>query len=427
MRLTASNAIGEIGAAVLLRRALAAMSAKLEELPPRVAPAQRLDDRTRLPVGKIEAIVAVEGVGLQNAGVTGQMPLGMLPRSIARGVEQRRWWVLAAERPVVADIHPRPTGHRLALGEDGNRRVVAMQPLGGQDMALNQRVQRAQRRGAGADLIGERRQAEVDALAGIALALPVERLMLSELLEQDHRQQARTGKATRRDMERRRRLGDGLASPAGEPLSNRLNHLPLTGDDLERLRDILAELRQLRRTAAGAALRRRDHDPLAGQMLRKGPPRRPPALEGFDDCRRRGAFRRQLVLDGVRLGVLQLHLQLVEKPLLTFRARAIKRAPKLLDLQLQSRNQRLGARCRRARMRQIGFSVRRARFALKPRGSLGEDHRMRCGKVGGERINRPGHIRRESQAHGFVSKNPQPAAVGRQVFCGIRQSIPSSR
>ena len=150
-----------------------------------MAPAQRLDDRTGLAVGKIEAVVAVKGVGLQNAGVTGQMPLGMLPRSIARGVEQRRWRILAAERPVVADIHPRPTGHRLALGEDGNRRVVAMQPLGGQDMALNQRVQRAQRRGAGADLIGERRQAQLDALAGIALALPVERLMLAELLEQD--------------------------------------------------------------------------------------------------------------------------------------------------------------------------------------------------------------------------------------------------
>jgi hypothetical protein len=27
----------------------------------------------------------VEGVGLQNAGVTGQMPLGILPRTIARG------------------------------------------------------------------------------------------------------------------------------------------------------------------------------------------------------------------------------------------------------------------------------------------------------------------------------------------------------
>ena len=191
MRLTASNAIGEIGVAFLPRRALAAMSAKFEELAPRMAPAQRLDDRAGLAVGKIEPVVAVERVGLQNAGVAGQMPLGMFARSIARGVEQRRRRILAAERPVVADIDPHPTGLRLALGEDGNRRVVAVQPLGGQDMALDQRVQRTQRRGAGADLVGERRQAQVDPFAGIALALPVQRLMLAELLEQDHRQKAR--------------------------------------------------------------------------------------------------------------------------------------------------------------------------------------------------------------------------------------------
>jgi Transposase len=43
-----------------------------------MAPAQRLDDRTGLAVGKIQAVVTVEGVGLQNAGVTGHMPLGML-------------------------------------------------------------------------------------------------------------------------------------------------------------------------------------------------------------------------------------------------------------------------------------------------------------------------------------------------------------
>ena len=321
----------------------------------------------------------------------------MLSRSIARGVEQPRRWVLAAERPVVADIDPDSPGHRLSRGEDGNRRVVAMQPPGGQDMALDQSVQRTQSGGACAHLIGERRQAEVDPFAGVALALPVQRLVLAELLEQDHRQKRRPGKAARRDMERRRRLRDRLAPPAGEPLSNRLDHLPLTGDNLERLRDVLAELRQLRRTAAGAAQRRRDHNPLGQQMLGERLPRRPPAFEGLDDSRGRRTLRRQFVLRRVRLGVFQLHLQLVEKPLLAFRAHAIERAPKLFDLQLQSRNQRLGARRRRARMRQIGFGVRRSRFALKPRSPLSEDHRMRCGKVGGERINRPCHIRRHKR------------------------------
>jgi hypothetical protein len=40
----------------------------------------------------------------------------------------------------------------------------------------------------------QRRQAEVDALAGIAFALAIERLVLSELLEEDHRQQVRPSK-----------------------------------------------------------------------------------------------------------------------------------------------------------------------------------------------------------------------------------------
>ena len=39
---------------------------QLKELPARMAPAQRLDDRARLAVGKIEAVVAAERVGLQN-------------------------------------------------------------------------------------------------------------------------------------------------------------------------------------------------------------------------------------------------------------------------------------------------------------------------------------------------------------------------
>ena len=274
-----------------------------------------------------------------------------------------------------------------------------MQPPGGKDMALDQSVQRTQRRGASADLIGERRQAEVDPFTGVALALPAERLMLAELLEQDHRQQARTGKAARRDMERRRRLGDRLAPPAGEPLPNGLDHLPLTGDNLERLRDVLAELRQLRRTAAGAAQRRPPITGLAsrgdrcsGNALRRAR-LRSKVLTMVDDEERSTS---EFVLRRVRLGVFQLHLQLVEKPLLArSSSRLLERAPKLFDLQLQSRNQRLSARRRRARMRQIGLRVRRSRFALKPRQHVSARIiALRFSKVGIEEINRPCHLQK---------------------------------
>jgi hypothetical protein len=207
-----------------------------------MAPAQRLDNWTRLAVGKIEAVIAIERVGLQNAGVAGQMPLGMLARSIARSVEQSRRRILAPEWPVVAHVDPDPAGLSVALGEDRHGGVVAVQPIASQDMTLNQPVQRAQPRGANAHLIGQRRQAQFDALAGVALALAVQRLMLAELFEQDHRQEVRAGEAARRDMERRRRLRDRFALPTGEALANRLDHLPSARDDLQRLRDILAEL-----------------------------------------------------------------------------------------------------------------------------------------------------------------------------------------
>jgi hypothetical protein len=95
-----------------------------------MAPTQRLDDRAGLAVGQIEAVVAVERVGLQNAGIAAEMPLGMLPRSIARGVEQGRRGILPAEWPVVADIQPNPPGFRLAFGKDRRCGVVAMQPIG---------------------------------------------------------------------------------------------------------------------------------------------------------------------------------------------------------------------------------------------------------------------------------------------------------
>ena len=48
------------------------------------------------------------------------------------------------------------------------------------DLALN---------GSGAHLVGERRDAQVDPLPRVALALPVQRLVLAELLEQDRRQE----------------------------------------------------------------------------------------------------------------------------------------------------------------------------------------------------------------------------------------------
>jgi hypothetical protein len=109
-------------------------------------------------------------------------------------------------------------------------------------VGLDQRMQRLQCRHAGTHLVGQRRYAEVNAFAAVSLALPVQRLVLAELLEQDHRQQIRSGEATRRHMERRRRLRDRLTPPARELLAHRLDHLPGPGNGLQRFGNVLAKL-----------------------------------------------------------------------------------------------------------------------------------------------------------------------------------------
>src|SRR6185437_4439075 len=208
---------------------------KLEELAPGMAPAQRGDDPPRLALGLIEAVVAAVGVGLEKATPMTEMAPRVFGCSVARGVEQRRWRPPSAERAVVADIDPDAADVRLAFGQDRNRGVVAMQALGGQNVSFDQRVQRGQRRRTRADMISQRREAEDDSFARVALALPVQRLMLPKLLEQDHRQQARPGQPSRNRMERRGRLRDRLAGSAREALAHRLDHFPLPRDDLQRL------------------------------------------------------------------------------------------------------------------------------------------------------------------------------------------------
>ena len=253
----------------------------------------------------------------------------MLTPPVAGEAEQRGGRGVAGEGAVVADIDPEPGRRGLATRQERHGGVVAVQPLGGHDMSSDQRMQRRQRRGGGADLVGERREAELDALAGVALGLAVQRLVLAELLEQDHRQQARAGPAARRRVERRRRLGDALAVATGELLPHRLDHLPLPRDHLQRLGDVLAELHDPARAAATAGRRGFDHHPLARQMPGKGLARRAPALEAAHRRLRlrRGALGGELVLGGGGLELLELQLELVEQPRLALGARAVEGTP----------------------------------------------------------------------------------------------------
>ena len=198
---------------------------------------------------------------------------------------------------------------------------------------------------AGADPVGQGRDVEIDALAGEALALPVQRQVIAELAVEDHRQQPGAGPAAGDRMERRRWLGDLLARPAGELLADGLDHLPLPGDHLQRLGDVLAELDQLA-LAARTDRGRRDDDALARQMRRQRPPHRLAAGDAGHGGLRRGrggGFGGTGVLGGGRLQLLELQLQLVEQPAPVLRGRPEPLALQLGDHQLQMRDHRLGA------------------------------------------------------------------------------------
>ncbi len=146
---------------------------ELKELASGMAPAHRRNDPRRRALWRIEAVVAAVSVGLKKAGPARKMTLRMPGSSIARGVEQRRRRAVFAERAVVADIDSDTAGVGLALGEDRNRSVVAVQANGSQDVSFDQRVQRGPGGGAGPDMIGQRREAEVDPFARVAFALAV--------------------------------------------------------------------------------------------------------------------------------------------------------------------------------------------------------------------------------------------------------------
>lgn len=214
---------------------------QFEELPPRVRRAKRRRNRRRLARRIVESVEATVGVGLKNAGEPLQMPRRMLAAAIPRGVINDRRRRGPTERPVVMDIAPYSSGDRLALGQDRHRGVVAMQPLGRQDMRLDQSVERHGREHAGANLVGKRRDAEIDAFAFEAGALVVQRDVLAELVEQDRRQKLRPDEAARRRMERRR---NRFAVAAGELFAHRLDHFPLARNHLQRLGDILAQFRR---------------------------------------------------------------------------------------------------------------------------------------------------------------------------------------
>jgi hypothetical protein len=117
------------------------------------------------------------------------MALRVFAFAVAGVIEHRRRRTLAPEWPIVTHIDPTSPRIGLAFGQDRHGRIVAMQAFGRHDMRLDESQHRIERRTARPYGIGHRREADRHAFQNIAPGLPVQGLMLAELLEQDHRQQ----------------------------------------------------------------------------------------------------------------------------------------------------------------------------------------------------------------------------------------------
>jgi hypothetical protein len=193
--------------------------------------------------------------------------------------------------------------------------------------------------------------------------LAIERLVLPVLLEHDHGEQARSGKAARQHRERRRRLADLLAVPARELLAHGLHHLPLSRHHLEPLGHVLPQLGEPLRAAAGTFGRTGHDDALPRQMRRERLARRLPAGERANRRGRCGLLGGKLVLGCRSFEILELQLHLIEQPLLALVARPKHVALELLDLQPQMRDKSLRARCLGACARRLGACLRKLGIA----------------------------------------------------------------
>lgn len=206
-----------------------------------------------------------------------------------------------------------------------------------------------------------------------------------------------------------------------------LDDFPLARDHLQRLGDILPQLRQPRTAAGRTRARRRNDDALTGQLLGKGLSRGALAIEG---SHARGLVRCHLggevVLAGGGFQLFELQLELIEQATTALGARAMLLALEFGDLELEMRDQRLGRRG-------LGLCDRKLRFGLvcarrwKPPAPWALRHRSEGAK---RRLPWPDGEYRLVEAKNAALRGkstPYPALAGRQLYCGLRQSIPSSR
>ena len=247
--------------------------------------------------------------------------------------------------------------------------------------------------------------------------------MLPVLLEQDHRQQARPGKAARQHVERRRRLADLLAGPAGELLAHVLDHLPLPRHHLQRLGDVLAELGEPAEPQQGQAVGpgtiTRSRGRCAGNGLRAGFLR---VKARTASCRRCGRLLgRELVLGRRSFQLLELKLHLVEQTRLALAARRrtiSRRSFSIVSCRCAINASALAASARAC----ASASLRAAAAASASRHRRGENHRRSSRKMESQDARACDPVNRTMIHNAAISP---PLAVARCAAAAASRSLPA--
>ncbi len=181
-------------------------------------------------------------------------------------------------------------------------------------------------------------------------------------------------------MERRRRLADLLAVPAGELLADGLDHLPLPRDHLQRLGDVLAHLARCasepqQAQAVGGSITTRSRGRCSGKVLRAARPRvKPRTLTAWATAF--SAASSSSVAAGLEL--FEGQRQLFDQPRSALGLLAVELTHQLGDAKLLMSNQGVVFCPLGARHRQFGGD-------LQSLCALGSQRRFQSGNIVGHR------------------------------------------
>ena len=302
--------------------------------------------------------------------------------------------------PAVADIDPEAAlpGAATAGVEHRHRRVVAVQPVAGEDMGAERVDERRHQRRGAADPVGHGRAGDLHALAGVDVGLAIERKMVAVLGAEHVGDEAGPGLAALDRQARRRRLHRGVAVAAGVAGPDVADDAERRRHVLQHLGDVLAALAERAAAAIRADRRRLVAHLLARQMRWRELPGRAFGRDGRGNGRGRGRTRCRLGQG--RLAVLEREFQLGDRPVELLRRGAEPGPLQRGELGLQPVDQRV---------------------ARAQRGGLRPDDRLQGGGVGRQRV--------EPDVHGPESTCPRSleTALSHGISGIVRQRGPAAR